>query len=197
MDLIVKTKGLLPRQIARLTRSNLASLLIDSQSSAHETPLPWERITGIDEIKRQLEESILWPIKFEHLFARNKLPLATGVLLCGGSGTGKTLVGRAFANMLHRRHGVNVVRVAGPSLLGKYVGSSERAVRDVFERARQQRPALVLLEEVDALAPRRGSDNTGSTDRVVNQLLTELDGTGDRSGIHVLAISSPSNPCSC
>lgn len=187
-----RTKGLLPRQISILTIKNFNSILsaVSALSVDDNLAVTWDSIKGFDALKKELEETLLWPIKYQRLYERNKLPLTSGVLLHGASGTGKTLIGRAFTQMLQSKYGVNVIRVAGPELLGKYVGSSEKAVRDVFERANLSKPALILLEEVDALAPRRGMDNTGSTDRVVNQLLTELDGTGDRAGVFVLAISS-------
>lgn len=135
-----------------------------------------------------MEETILWPLLYRDFYQANGFAPLSGVLLVGPTGVGKTLLARAFLN--HLPPGVATFSAAGPALLGKYVGSSERAVRDLFARARAQRPALILLEELDALAPKRGSDATGTTDRVVNQLLTELDGTGERADVHVLATSS-------
>lgn len=148
----------------------------------------WESIKGLDETKQQLEEALLWPVLFAEFYAKNGFHQPGGVLLYGPSGAGKTLLARAFIKRLPPS--IFIVQVAGPELLGKYVGSSERAVRDLFVKARARRPALILLEEADAICPRRGSDNTGTTDRVVNQLLTELDGTESREGVHILAISS-------
>jgi peroxin-1 len=83
-----------------------------------------------------------------------------------------------------------VIRVEGPELLQKYVGASEKALREIFDRARRRKPTLIILDELDALATKRGSDRSGTTDRLVNQLLTELDGTESRSGVHVLGITS-------
>lgn len=151
----------------------------------------WSELPGLGEAREKLEEFLLWPILYENIYAANGHRLPGGVLLSGSSGVGKSMLARSFAQHLQSQHSSpKVLWVSGASLLGKYVGSSERAVRDLFARARENRPSLIVVEELEALAPRRGRDNTGTTDRVVNQLLTELDGAEGRDGVHVLAISS-------
>ncbi|PJF16985.1 ATPase, AAA family [Paramicrosporidium saccamoebae] len=179
---VEKTSGLLPRQIMTFD-------LEDAELSDTNVLVPeWDDVAGLDDVKRGMEENLLWPIVYGDFYKKNGFQQAGGVLLYGPSGSGKSLLARSFAKMLG--NSTAILTVAGPSLLGKYVGSSERAVRDLFARARAQCPSLIILEEVDALAPRRGRDNTGTTDRVVNQLLTELDGAESRTGVFVLAISS-------
>ena len=110
-----------------------------------------------------------------------------GILLFGPPGTGKTLLASAVA----KEFDMNFISVKGPELLSKYIGSSEEAVREVFERAQAARPCVLFFDEFESLAPRRGHDATGVTDRVVNQFLTQLDGTeGLTKGVYVLAASS-------
>lgn len=175
------TSGMLPKHIASFT-------FVSSKVETNTLVSPWESIAGLDSVKQKLEEHLLWPIIHGRLFSKNGFQHPGGVLLHGPSGSGKSLLARSFARHLKGR--ANVILVAGPSLLGKYVGSSEQAVRNLFARARAQRPSLIVIEEVEALAPCRGRDNTGTTDRVVNQLLTELDGTEGRTEVYVLAVSS-------
>lgn len=182
---VKETAGWLPRQICAFVPGQTMGVARSPVSPC--LPL-WTEIRGLDEARVAMEETILWPLLYGDFYEANGFAPPGGVLLVGPTGAGKTLLARAFLG--HLPASVATFSVAGPALLGKYVGSSERAVRDLFARARAQRPALVVLEELDALAPRRGRDATGTTDRVVNQLLTELDGTGERAGVHVLATSS-------
>jgi SpoVK/Ycf46/Vps4 family AAA+-type ATPase len=182
--MVEETAGLLPSQVAH----HSAKDKIPIEIARPTCPIKWDELVGMDKAKQTLEEALLWPIIYEELHNSNGYKVPGGVLLYGPSGSGKTLLARSFVNRLPLS--VSVFSVAGPSLLGKYVGSSERAVRDLFTRARARKPSLILLEEAEALCPRRGTDNTGTTDRVVNQLLTELDGAEGRTGIFLLAISS-------
>ena len=108
------------------------------------------------------------------------------VLIIGPTGSGKTFLAQSFIE----HHNIPCIQVRGPEILDKYVGSSERAVRDLFNRARAIRPCVLFLDELDSLVPRRGSNHSGVTDRIVNQFLTELDGTGDQSGVFIIATSS-------
>ena len=119
-----------------------------------------------------LQETLELPLKHAELFASSPLRLRSGALLYGPPGCGKTLVARAAAAAA----GLRLISVKGPELLNKYIGQSEAGVRNLFARASAAAPCVLFFDEFDAIAPRRGHDNTGVTDRVVNQLLTELDG---------------------
>ncbi len=133
----------------------------------------WEQIGGLDDIKQELKEAVEWPLKHPDAFKRLGVTPPKGVLLYGPPGTGKTLLAKAIATESE----ANFILVKGPSLLSMWVGESERAVRKVFEKARQTAPTIIFFDEIDALAPRRGlSADNNVTERVVNQLLTEIDG---------------------
>ncbi|MFC7133838.1 MULTISPECIES: CDC48 family AAA ATPase [Salinibaculum] len=142
-------------------------------------------VGGLDDTKERLREAVEWPLSYGPLFEAAKTEPPSGVLLYGPPGTGKTLLARAIAG----ESGVNFVSVAGPEILDRYVGESERAVRDLFERARQTAPAIVFLDEIDAIAGRRGDGNE-VTERVVSQLLTELDAAADHPSLVVLAATN-------
>ena len=142
-------------------------------------------VGGLAETKARLREAVEWPLSYGPLFEAAKTDPPSGVLLHGPPGTGKTLLARAIAG----ESGVNFVRVAGPELLDRYVGESERAIRELFERARQTAPAIVFLDEVDAIAGRRGDTNE-VTERVVSQLLTELDAAADHPSLVVIAATN-------
>ncbi len=147
----------------------------------------WTDVGGLSAIKAALKEAITWPLSHPHLFAEVGLRPSRGLLLYGPPGNGKTLVARALAS----QSGLNFISIKGPELLSKYVGESERGVRDLFARARQVAPCIVFLDEVDALAPRRGGDtDSGVTDRVVSQLLTELDGVETLKDVWVIAATN-------
>ncbi|CAG4957484.1 unnamed protein product [Colias eurytheme] len=133
----------------------------------------WEDIGGLEKLKKELLKTIEFPIKFPHLFKNSSLK-RSGILLYGPPGCGKTLVAKAVSTELN----VSFMSVKGPELLNMYIGQSEENVRKVFESARASSPCIVFLDELDALAPRRGSagDSGGASDRVVSQLLAEVDG---------------------
>ncbi len=139
-----------------------------------ETPtVRWDDVGGLAEAKQRLQETAEWPLKYRELFRHFGAKPARGLLLHGPPGTGKTLLARALATEAE----VNFLAVKGPELMSKWVGESEKAVRRLFTRARQVAPAVVFLDEVESLAPLRGSTcDAGATERVVAQLLTELDG---------------------
>ncbi|GAQ77615.1 Peroxisome biogenesis factor 1 [Klebsormidium nitens] len=146
----------------------------------------WDSVGGLSEVRQALQETLELPAKFPALFASAPLRLRSGVLLYGPPGCGKThIVGAAAAAC-----GLRFVGVKGPELLNKYIGASEQSVRDVFKRASSAAPCILFFDEFDAIAPKRGHDNTGVTDRVVNQLLTELDGVEGLTGVFVLAATS-------
>jgi transitional endoplasmic reticulum ATPase len=148
----------------------------------------FEAIGGLDDAKTTLRRTVEWPLEHGPLFEAAGTEPPTGVLLYGPPGTGKTLLARAIA----AESGVNFVSVAGPELLDRYVGESERAVREVFERARQASPAILFFDEIDGVATARGGDSgdSGVGERVVSQLLTELDGLADNPNLAVLAATN-------
>jgi len=147
----------------------------------------WEDIGGLDEVKKQLKEAIEWPLKNPQMFTRLGIRPPKGIFLFGPPGTGKTLLAKAVATESE----ANFIAVKGPELLSKWVGESERGVREIFRKGRQAAPVVILFDELDALAPRRGM-HAGSqvTETVVNQLLTEMDGMEDLKDVVILATSN-------
>jgi len=146
-------------------------------------------VGGLDDAKAALERAVTWPLSYGPLFDAANTDPPTGVLLHGPPGTGKTLLARAIAG----ESGVNFIQVAGPELLDRYVGESEKAVRELFDRARQAAPVIVFFDEIDAIATDRdgvGGDGSGVGERVVSQLLTELDRAGDNPNLVVLAATN-------
>ena len=134
----------------------------------------WSDVGGLVEVKEELMEAIEWPLKYRGLFTRTKAAAPKGILLYGPPGTGKTLLAKAVANESQS----NFISVKGPELLSKWVGESEKGVREVFRKARQSSPCIIFFDEVDAVAPVRGGGSSDShvTERMISQLLTELDG---------------------
>jgi transitional endoplasmic reticulum ATPase len=147
----------------------------------------FDAVGGLEAPKATLERAVTWPLTYGPLFEAAGASPPTGVLLYGPPGTGKTLLARAVA----AESGVNFIHVAGPELLDRYVGESEKAVRELFERARQTAPVIVFLDEIDAVAGARGrGGDTDVTERVVSQLLTELDRVADYPSLVVLAATN-------
>ncbi|MEF8868944.1 MAG: AAA family ATPase, partial [Haloarculaceae archaeon] len=142
-------------------------------------------VGGLEEAKQTLTEAVMWPLQFERLFEATNTDPPSGVLLYGPPGTGKTLLARALAGESE----VNFISVDGPEILDRYVGESEKAVRKLFDRARQAAPSIVFLDEIDAVAGRRGETHE-VTERVVSQLLTELDGLESNPNVVVLAATN-------
>eukprot|EP01028_Stygiella_incarcerata_P011273 TRINITY_DN62966_c0_g1_i1.p1 TRINITY_DN62966_c0_g1~~TRINITY_DN62966_c0_g1_i1.p1 ORF type:complete len:811 (+),score=235.49 TRINITY_DN62966_c0_g1_i1:154-2586(+) len=147
----------------------------------------WDDIGALEEVREELTMAIVEPIRSPETFAKLGLDSPSGVLLYGPPGCGKTLVAKAVANT----SGANFISIKGPELLNKYVGESEKAVRQVFARGRASSPCIIFFDEMDSLCPKRGSDTGGgSTERVVNQLLTELDGLEARQSVFVIAATN-------
>ena len=149
----------------------------------------WSDVGGLDEVKRRLIEAVEWPLRHGQLFTRAGVRPPKGIMLYGLPGTGKTLLAKALAHESE----VNFIAVKGPQLLSMWVGESERGVREVFRKARQAAPCIVFFDEIDALAPQRagGGDPGGQvTERVVSQLLSELDGIEELKGVFVLAATN-------
>jgi len=148
----------------------------------------WSQVGGLEEIKQRLIETVEWPLRYAKLFAKARTKAPKGILLHGRPGTGKTLLAKAVAT----ESGVNFIAVKGSALMSKYVGESERAVRDLFKKARQAAPCILFLDELDALVPTRGSIGSDShvTERVISQLLMEIDGIEELRGVVVLGATN-------
>jgi transitional endoplasmic reticulum ATPase len=148
----------------------------------------WDDVGGLQEIKQQLIETVEWPLRYGRLFDYVHVRVPKGILLHGAPGTGKTLLAKALASQSE----ANFISVKGPQLLSMWVGESERAVREVFHKARQAAPCVVFFDELDAIAPQRGGGGSASqvTERVVSQLLTELDGIEELKGVVILAATN-------
>nr|ODO01145.1 peroxin-1 [Cryptococcus depauperatus CBS 7855] len=201
-DLTDLTAGAMQQAIIRSTKSgdHQAHLTLEDFTVAHEdfTPfslrgvtlqmsdIKWSDIGGLVECRRVLRETLEWPTKYAQIFANCPLRLRSGLLLYGFPGCGKTLLASAVA----KECGLNFISVKGPEILNKYIGASEKNIRDLFERASGAKPCVLFFDEFDSIAPKRGHDSTGVTDRVVNQLLTEMDGAQSLSGVYVLAATS-------
>lgn len=153
-----------------------------------ETPdIKWTDVGGLENIKRELQEAIEWPLRYPDLYKKLGHSMPKGILLHGPSGTGKTLLAKAVATESE----ANFISVRGPELLSKWVGESERGIREVFRRARQSAPCVIFFDEIDSIAPVRGIGGESMvTERVVSQLLTELDGIQSLQGVVVLAATN-------
>ncbi|MEO1747300.1 MAG: AAA family ATPase, partial [Pseudomonadota bacterium] len=148
--------------------------------------IDWDDVGGHDQAKQILIESVIWPLRHGDVYAKAGVKPPRGVLLSGQPGTGKTLLARTLAS----EAGVSFISVRGPQLLSQYVGESERAIRDVFQKARHAAPCILFFDEIDALLPRRGSEAGAVLDRVVAQFLTEIDGAEELRGVFVLAATN-------
>ena len=148
----------------------------------------WEDVGGLQDIKDSLIEAVEWPLKYPEIFARANTKPPKGILRHGPPGTGKTLIAKAVANESE----VNFIPVSGPSLMSKYIGESEKGVREVFKKAKQASPSILFFDEIDALVPRRGAggDTTQVTERVISQFLAELDGIEELKAVVVLAATN-------
>eukprot|EP01133_Synstelium_polycarpum_P015192 gene15192-17978_t len=146
----------------------------------------WSDIGGLASVRSMMKETIGWPARYPRLFGSSPIRMRSGLLLYGPPGCGKTMLASSVAGEC----GLHFISVKGPELLNKYIGSSEQAVRDMFARAASATPCVLFFDEFDSIAPRRGHDSTGVTDRVVNQFLTELDGVEGLRGVYVLAATS-------
>ena len=150
--------------------------------------IKWSDIGGLEDVKKQLMEAVEWPLKYSELFVKSGAKPPKGILLYGPPGTGKTMLAKAVANESE----ANFISIKGPELLSKWVGESESGVREIFRKARQAAPTVVFFDEIDAIAPIRGSGmgDTNVTERVVSQLLTELDGLEELQRVVVLAATN-------
>ncbi|PIN71210.1 ATPase [Candidatus Pacearchaeota archaeon CG09_land_8_20_14_0_10_30_9] len=152
-----------------------------------ETPnVGWEEVGGLDKIKNELQEAVEWPLKYADSFKRLGIRPSKGILLYGPPGTGKTLLAKAVA----KESEANFIHIKGPSLLSMWVGKSEEGMRKIFERARQVAPCIIFFDELDSLAGKRGSDSNKVTERVLNQMLSEMDGLEDMKDILVIGATN-------
>jgi len=150
--------------------------------------ITWEDVGGLEDTKERLREAIQWPLEYPEVFAQMDMQATKGVLMYGPPGTGKTLLAKAIANESQS----NFISIKGPELLNKYVGESEKGVREVFEKARANAPTVVFFDEIDSIAGERGqhSGDSGVGERVVSQLLTELDGLEELEDVVVIATTN-------
>jgi transitional endoplasmic reticulum ATPase len=179
----------------KITKQDFDEALRDVQPSAMREVLVqrpnvgWEDIGGLQQVKEELTEAIEWPLKHANLFAEADVQPPKGILLYGPPGTGKTMIAKAVAATSE----ANFISIKGPELISKWVGESEKGVREVFRKARQAAPCVIFFDELDAVAPRRGGGSEGDahvTERVISQMLTELDGLEDLKGVVVIGATN-------
>jgi transitional endoplasmic reticulum ATPase len=178
----------------KITKQDFDEALRDGQPSAMREVLVqrpnvgWEDIGGLQQVKEELAEAIEWPLKHANLFAEANVEPPKGILLYGPPGTGKTMIAKAVAATSE----ANFISIKGPELISKWVGESEKGVREVFRKARQAAPCVIFFDELDAVAPRRGGSegDTHVTERLLSQMLTELDGLEDLKGVVVIGATN-------
>jgi transitional endoplasmic reticulum ATPase len=148
----------------------------------------WDDVGGLTELKEELREAVEWPLKYKEAFDFVNVEAPKGILLHGPPGTGKTLIAKALAKMTES----NFISIKGPELLSKWVGESEKGVREIFRKARQVAPCIIFLDEIDALVPRRGSGGSEShvTQNVVSQILTEIDGLEELHNVLIIGATN-------
>jgi len=177
----------------KVTREDFANALRIVQPSALrevilEIPnVRWEDVGDLEQVKQELREAVEWPLKYPDVFKRLGIRPPRGILLYGPPGTGKTLLAKAVATESE----ANFISVKGPEVLSKWVGESEKAIREIFRKARETAPCIIFFDELDAIAPRRGMHtDAGVTDRIVNQILTEMDGIQILKGVVVIGATN-------
>jgi transitional endoplasmic reticulum ATPase len=181
LDKLIVNSEDFKKALVEVTPSGMREVFIENPD------VSWEEIGGLGEVKKELMEAVEWPMKYPGLYDKLGHKMPRGILLHGPSGTGKTLMAKAVATESE----ANFVSVRGPELLSKWVGESERGIREIFKRARQSAPCVIFFDEIDSIAPIRGAGGeTAVTERVVSQLLTELDGMENMHGVVVLAATN-------
>jgi len=181
LDKLIVNSEDFQKALVEVTPSGMREVFIENPD------VKWEEVGGLEDVKRELQEAVEWPMKYPGLYDKLGHQMPRGILLHGPSGTGKTLLAKAVATQSE----ANFVSVRGPELLSKWVGESERGIREIFRRARQASPCVIFFDEIDSIAPIRGAGGeTAVTERVVSQLLTELDGMENMHGVVVLAATN-------
>lgn len=202
-DLNLEDEKISPETLDKLiiTMNDFETAIKDVMPSAMrevylEIPdVEWTDIGGLAEIKRELQEAVEWPLRYPDLYGALNHTVTKGILLHGPSGTGKTLLAKAVATESE----ANFISVKGPELISKWVGESERGIREIFRRARQAAPCIIFFDEIDSIAGTRGGgmggiegggSGYGGTDRMLSQLLTEMDGVREMQGVVVIAATN-------
>lgn len=182
LDKLIITKNDFDQAIKDVMPSTLREVFLESPD------VKWQDIGGLESVKRELQEAVEWPLKYPDLYAKIGHTVPKGILLHGPSGTGKTLLAKAVATESE----ANFISVKGPELISKWVGESERGIREVFRRARQAAPCVIFFDEIDSIAPTRGMESGGGrgTERIVSQILTEIDGISELHGVVVLGATN-------
>ena len=181
-------------QKIKITKNDFTDALKEVRPSALREVLvqipdvSWDDVGGLDELKEELQEAIEWPLKHKEAFEYAHVKPPKGVLLYGPPGTGKTLIAKAVAKTTES----NFISIKGPELLSKWVGESEKGVREIFRKARMAAPCIIFLDEVDALVPKRGSGGSNShvTENVVSQILTEIDGLEELNNVLIIGATN-------
>ena len=195
-DLKLEEEEAIPKEMLeklRITQKDFREALKVVRPSAlrevliEKPNVKWTDIGGLENVKQELKEAVEWPLKNPEVFKRMGIKPPKGILLYGAPGTGKTLLAKAVA----KESDANFISVKGPELLSKWVGESEKAVREIFKKARQTAPTIIFFDEIDSLAPKRGSHQGAHvTETVVNQMLTEMDGLEEMQDVVIIAASN-------
>jgi len=181
LDKLIVNNDDFTKALVEVTPSGMREVFIESPD------VQWDDVGGLKEVKQELQEAVEWPMKYPGLYDKLGHTMPRGILLHGPSGTGKTLLAKAVATESE----ANFISVRGPELLSKWVGESERGIREIFKRARTSSPCVIFFDEIDSIAPIRGAGGeTAVSERVVSQLLTELDGMENMHGVVVLAATN-------
>jgi transitional endoplasmic reticulum ATPase len=193
----IKSDEEIPEDVLKkiiVTKDDFKSALKEIQPSALREVLvqvpdiKWDDVGGLDDAKQELKEAVEWPLKYPDNFQRLGVKPPKGILLYGIPGTGKTLLAKAVASESE----ANFISIKGPELLSKWVGESEKGVREVFRKAKQTAPTVIFFDEIDSIASTRSGNDTdsGVTKRVVNQLLTEMDGLEELEDVAIIAATN-------
>jgi transitional endoplasmic reticulum ATPase len=181
LDKLIITHNDFEQALKDVTPSAMREVYLESPD------VKWQDIGGLDSVKRELQEAVEWPLKYQDLYAAIGHTVPKGILLHGPSGTGKTMLAKAVATESE----ANFISVKGPELVSKWIGESERGIREIFRRARQAAPCVIFLDEMDSIAPKRGFQIGGSgTERMLSQILTEIDGISEIKGVVVLGATN-------
>jgi transitional endoplasmic reticulum ATPase len=183
LDKLIITQNDFDQAIKDVMPSAMREVFIESPD------VKWEDIGGLEGVKRELQEAVEWPLKYPDLYAKIGHQVPKGILLHGPSGTGKTLLAKAVATESE----ANFISIKGPELLSKWIGESEKGIREVFRRARQASPCVIFFDEIDSIAPTRGGGmegGGGGAERIVSQILTEIDGISELHGVVVIGATN-------